>query len=819
MKESERIHAWIVVQHYDVHVIDSDYLENEITGSRQYDVVDHFYTFILQVFNISRSAATVINTPNHPLNNSLSDGGSSGISDGDGSVVSDSDGSIGSDGDGSDISENQSNSNNGQEPGRVSATLPQTAASSDHSSTGSSEGDDVSVGSNVRSSLSTVSDSSRSAVQAGSGRTTFIRRRNQSISDLISQFTTAPPVGSLLAMVPGRRRSSIAPSRSRTGSSSRSGHDRISSSSSNNNRNNSNNSNGKRINGITSSNSGRKNPTTTTTTTTTNTSSSGSSTIQVLVSLASGQSMELTLPSLTSFEEAFERRLSTTGYDISADDPFHQLKQDVPTFRDLFPQPLPRSSLALSASSAPSSGNPFFQAFGSPTSTSFTRQTRPLPTTTGMRQTFSSGFGTGGRGTNRGNQFGDLGGRFGQASHQTIGGFPSSGDIFQRPSINTRFTGTSIGFPASSGSGRDTFSNSRNAFQRLGANTPLSGGQFPQLNNDRNSLGFLSNRNFAPILDTNAAFTGGSVGSLFSSSQRNPFGNVNTPPTLTAFRNTDLSRTGSRSGFPDTSSLFGRFSQAARTNQITQGFGTRGALNSNGFRSNGRTPQNTDFGFVPMPTSANRFSGQQIPLIRQPTLGGDVFSGRRQGNSLFGQLDNSWNRGLPQQFLSSSAGRDDSTFPGGSPAFPNRWLGQFPGGSPFSLSTTPRNHMVSFTGNRPSTNTFFSGTGTTGFQPRSSSTNLLTGNFPTSSTSLFGRTESQFSNHALPMNGDNWNQGGALNSFAPNVMQSRGGGIGRPFNPLLRNDWFNAGSVQQNVGSPASSLFPRRFTSRSFSAG
>ncbi|XP_025084442.1 nuclear pore complex protein NUP98B-like [Pomacea canaliculata] len=50
--------AWIVARHSEVYVLDSDYVLNEVSGTKTIPVKDDFYQVMLRVFNISRSAIT-----------------------------------------------------------------------------------------------------------------------------------------------------------------------------------------------------------------------------------------------------------------------------------------------------------------------------------------------------------------------------------------------------------------------------------------------------------------------------------------------------------------------------------------------------------------------------------------------------------------------------------------------------------------------------------------------------------------------------------------------------------------------------------------
>ncbi|KAL8606583.1 hypothetical protein ACOMHN_009468 [Nucella lapillus] len=373
-----RFRAWIVVQHYESYVIDSDYLESEISGSGSYDVDDNYYTFILRVFNISRSAATITD---HQLNHNdfasgiqPADNRSRLVDNQRGSVSADN----GDDKPGETIGDQTLNN------GTSDASQNATAAALSPSSAGNSENTSFSRGSDVNRTVPSSNNFLLQTIDIGGGRTMSVRRRtNRAFGDFMNRFTTTtlPSVGSLLTRfadtTANRNATSSATvnagfnsSRSQTITSGASG--RIGRFSSTSTRNvNGNNS-------ITRSDIGNGNVSVIQT---------NSSVIRVSVSLISGQSRELTLPTLNSFEDAFERRLMSMAYDISAEDPFHQVKQEVPSLSDLFPRPLPPSSLALSESPTPSSGNPFFQAFG-PSETFSRSPSRPLPTTQ-IRQPFS----------------------------------------------------------------------------------------------------------------------------------------------------------------------------------------------------------------------------------------------------------------------------------------------------------------------------------------------------------------------------------------------------------------------------------------------
>nr|KAG5696186.1 hypothetical protein BaRGS_021671 [Batillaria attramentaria] len=86
-------------------------------------------------------------------------------------------------------------------------------------------------------------------------------------------------------------------------------------------------------------------------------------TMTILVPTSGGTKMRLQIPTFRAFEDMFERRLMTVGFNISADDPFEKVTRTVPEFRDLFPKRPPPPSNDL-APFARTSGSPFFQSFG-----------------------------------------------------------------------------------------------------------------------------------------------------------------------------------------------------------------------------------------------------------------------------------------------------------------------------------------------------------------------------------------------------------------------------------------------------------------------
>ena len=645
-------------------------------------------------------------------------------------------------------------------------------------------------------------------------------------------------------------------------------------------------------------------------------SSSSSSTVLVSVAMSNGRTIQLSIPTLESFEAAFERRLMTTGFDVTADDPFQRLKQQVPAFRDLFPHPLPPSGSPLSAPFAPSRGSPFFPSFGSRHGATPTGNS-PV---TRIRQTFNrlfsnlspqNGFGVQGQNSNPnqfggnqfgGNQFGGNqfgGNQFGQVTNpgspfgfptngnsgnqflrQTNGGnvFPTNGNAFQGAGINTGFPGNQFG-QQSNGGNTFGFPTNGNAFQRPNVNTGFVGNQLGQQNNGGNTFGFPSNGNAFGRSNANSGFTAGSGNAFFPTTQLNPASGslgTNTPFTSGTAGNGNSFGTGSQLGFPTTSSFLDRFRQFSST-PAPQGFNLNGALGSNfnsvfsRQRAGNSFLGQSAFGnnlFAQQNNFANRFPGgsfgQQGNVFGQQgnTFGqqGNVFG--QQGNvfgqqgSIFGQQGNAFGQqgnGFGQQGNTfgqrgnafgqqgnafgqqgNAFGQQGNAFGGGNQLFPGSLFRQA-NLSPFS--------GVSFSGSRGSNVNSFN-PASSGFQTPTGARTPLTGRVPGSPTSaLFGGLRNQlraFSNAARGQS-NNANgfptangfpaangfqaasgfpaTGSSFSPFAPSSSRTGINGGGSQFNPL-RSSRVNTGSSQNPPrGALTSSLFASPFSAQRAASG